>query len=131
MVIALCIKIIKGRMICYSSTQRKNYETPEYEFTLLSQNTKTLQPILNCNKDCSVLFSLRKKSTLHSKTDLYVVTNIFLTIIYYIYAKNQIKSYFVTLFSKNTIFLCNFSLNLTIQSGSFGYFSSTQRINLA
>ena len=45
-----------------------------------------------------------------------LVTSIFRIITYYIYAKTEIKSYSVTLFSKNIIFLCSFSLSLTIQS---------------
>ena len=60
-----------------------------------------------------------------------LVTSIFRIITYYIYAKTEIKSYSVTLFSKNIIFLCSFSLSLTIQSDSLGYSSLMQRINLA
>lgn len=41
------------------------------------------------------------------------------------------NDYPATLLSKSTIFLCSFSLSLTIQSGSFGYVSATQRISLA
>ena len=60
-----------------------------------------------------------------------LVTSIFRIITYYIYAKTEIKSYSVALFSKNIIFLCSFSLSLTIQSDSLGYSSLMQRINLA
>lgn len=60
-----------------------------------------------------------------------LVTSLFRIITYYIYAKTEIKSYSVTLFSKNIIFLCSFSLSLTIQSDSLGYSSLMQRINLA
>ena len=60
-----------------------------------------------------------------------LVTSIFRIITYYIYAKTEIKSYSVALFSKNIIFLCSFSLSLTIQSDSLGYSSPMQRINLA
>ena len=60
-----------------------------------------------------------------------LVTSIFRIITYYIYAKTEIKSYSVTLFSKNIIFLCSFSLSLTIQSDSLGYSSPMQRINLS